>query len=582
MRVLVVIFCFFFALSFNAQQLVWNTAQVFVKDAALLHVNGNIESAGTNTILKNNGQVVVRAGWQNGDFVLTESALVHGNGRYLIEGDWINNANFSADSSLVTLEGGNEFIAGDSVSRYYDLELKGTGIKTQRIDAYVTHELQLNNLELAIDSFFMTITNPEVAALLNDPMFLSEGFASTINNGRLIRAMDADTAYLFPMGSSVSILRYRAIELTPQPGTSHVFGVGFNNYDATVDSFPVINHDSTVCRINNLYYHKADHIAGTTPVNLKMHYHLADGYFNQIAHWQDLPSISWDTIGNNLETTLNYFAIEVNSVNDFTPNSFSFGLLTPKAPSIVGDTVVCEPEILWTYEADPSNSGAVYYWGIPSDAVISTGVGTSVIDVDWLSSAGGIISVYQVDSNGCQSFMGTSSVNLFPGLSASFDTVGNPLYGIFEFENYSTGADSYYWDFGDGSFSTDEDPVHEYSYPGIYEVQLMVENSYGCTSFSTVLLEVAEGIDIPNVFTPNGDGSNDTFYANSIGITEKVVSIINRWGKEVFFSTKLDFAWDGTNTWNGQPVSEGTYFYIITAKSATKDYHFNGALMLNR
>ncbi|MDA8714372.1 gliding motility-associated C-terminal domain-containing protein [Flavobacteriales bacterium] len=582
MRGLAVIFFIFFTWICDAQQLFWNQAQVLVSDAALLHVNGNIESSGVNTILENRGDIVARNGTQNGNFVLNNRAFVNGNGIYSIEGDWINNADFISDSSQVVLQGDNEFITGDSISKYYDLELSGTGIKTQQIDAYVAHRLQLNDRELAIDSFAMTITNPAPNAVLNDTTFLSEGFASTLNEGRLIRTMNRDTVYLFPMGSSASALRYRAVEVEPATVMGHVFAIGFNNFNATIDGFPISNHDSTICKINDLFYHNIDLLSGTTPVNLKMFYRPTEGSFNQISQWQDAPLSRWDTIGNDLQTQLDYATIEINGVTDFIPNSFSLALLTPNAPTIIGDTLVCEPEIIWSYQAEPENTGSIYYWEIPIDGVITAGSGTSMIDVDWLTSAGGPISVYEVDTNGCQSFSGITQVNLFPGLSASFDTVGNPLYGVFEFENYSIGADVYYWDFGDGTFSTEENPIHTYSIPGLYEVQLTVENSYGCTSISTILLEVDEGINIPNVFTPNGDGNNDTFYANSIGIMDKSVLIMNRWGKEVFYSTKLDFAWDGTNIWNGEPVSEGTYFYIITAESATKSYRFNGALMLHR
>jgi gliding motility-associated-like protein len=156
------------------------------------------------------------------------------------------------------------------------------------------------------------------------------------------------------------------------------------------------------------------------------------------------------------------------------------------------------------------------------------------------------------------------------------------LYGLFEFGNYSTGADGYFWNFGDGNASVNENPTHQYELPGLYEVVLTAENSYGCTSKDTLWIEVIEGIDVPNVFSPNGDGNNDFFYANSIGMTEKSISIFNRWGKEIYYSSKLDFAWDGTNIWSGLPASEGTYFYVIKASSVTREYEYSGALMLHR
>lgn len=565
-----------------SQQLFWNQGEVYVMDSALVWVDGNFENTTPDAILQNEGEIYTRNGYQNGDFVLSDSAAVSGNGTYLLEGDWINSARFTSDQSRVFLEGDNEFISGDSVTTFYDLELRGTGVKTQLIDAFTAHELEINDRELAIDSFRMTVTNPVVASVLNDRTFLAEGFASTLNGGRLVRYMNDDSTYIFPMGSSSGTNRYRQLNIRPSIAGTDVFEVGFSNYDATLDAFPVANHDSIVCRVNDLYYHQIERPVGSSPVQLRMFYEAADGYFDQVAHWEDVGTNVWDTIGNDFQGFPDYRTIAVNDLTNFSPEPFALAILTPAAPSIIGDTIVCEPEILWAYEADPSNTGATYVWNIPNDAAIVSGTGTGVIDVDWMTSSGGMISVYEVDTNGCQSFTGMINVSLFPGLSANFDTTANPLYGVFEFGNYSSGADSYYWDFGDGNWSVDEHPTHQFEEPGLYEVILTAENGFGCTSMDTLLLEVIEGIDVPNVFTPNGDGKNDTFYANSIGITDKSVSIFNRWGKEIYTSTKLDFAWDGTNIWTGLPSSEGTYFYVIKAKSVTRDYEFNGHVMLER
>lgn len=59
-----------------------------------------------------------------------------------------------------------------------------------------------------------------------------------------------------------------------------------------------------------------------------------------------------------------------------------------------------------------------------------------------------------------------------------------------EFENESTNGDSYYWDFGDGSTSTEFEPTHFYDEPGIYEVMLIVSDIAGCYEPDTAYLEV--------------------------------------------------------------------------------------------
>jgi len=74
--------------------------------------------------------------------------------------------------------------------------------------------------------------------------------------------------------------------------------------------------------------------------------------------------------------------------------------------------------------------------------------------------------------------------------------------------------------------------------------------------------------ELPNVFTPNGDGTNDVF---SIKDKFKVYcdpefsfTIYNRWGKKVFESKDPEFEWDG----DGAGV--GTYFYTLTSRVRTQ------------
>jgi len=67
---------------------------------------------------------------------------------------------------------------------------------------------------------------------------------------------------------------------------------------------------------------------------------------------------------------------------------------------------------------------------------------------------------------------------------------------------------------------------------------------------------------IPNVFTPNGDGINDTFFIPGLDTyTETEITIINRWGNDVY--EKKNYK----NDWTGNGLVEGTYFYILKAKT---------------
>jgi gliding motility-associated-like protein len=121
------------------------------------------------------------------------------------------------------------------------------------------------------------------------------------------------------------------------------------------------------------------------------------------------------------------------------------------------------------------------------------------------------------------------------------------------------------WDLGDGATSTEQDPVHTYTDPGEYTVVLTAQLD-GCTAQAQALIIVhAEaGIEVPNVFSPNGDGHNDVLQVAVRGIAELDLSLFNRWGQLVYRIERTHQVWDG-RTMAGEPVPEGTYFYVVDA-----------------
>jgi gliding motility-associated-like protein len=91
-----------------------------------------------------------------------------------------------------------------------------------------------------------------------------------------------------------------------------------------------------------------------------------------------------------------------------------------------------------------------------------------------------------------------------------------------------------------------------------------VINSNGCSSTDTVTVTVDQdlSIEVPNLITPNNDGFNDVWNLQSIsGIENASISIFNRWGWEVYKSSDYQHNWDGTM--NGEPLTDGTYVYVI-------------------
>ena len=95
----------------------------------------------------------------------------------------------------------------------------------------------------------------------------------------------------------------------------------------------------------------------------------------------------------------------------------------------------------------------------------------------------------------------------------------------------------------------------------------------GCEVEAQVALNiVASDVRIPEVISPNGDGTNDlfrVFYPESAQVTEFTLSVFNRWGQKVFMSSDIDQGWDGTK--NGTPQNMDTYLYIA-------NFRINGEL----
>ena len=94
---------------------------------------------------------------------------------------------------------------------------------------------------------------------------------------------------------------------------------------------------------------------------------------------------------------------------------------------------------------------------------------------------------------------------------------------------------------------------------GIFNFILTATDACGNTSSDdvNVIVEACD-VTIPNVFSPNGDGYNDFFVILNIEkFPTNTVTIVNRWGKEIYQKSGYD------NTWSGDKFSDGTYYYIV-------------------
>ncbi len=132
----------------------------------------------------------------------------------------------------------------------------------------------------------------------------------------------------------------------------------------------------------------------------------------------------------------------------------------------------------------------------------------------------------------------------------------------------ATGEILYQWYFGDGTTSTLPTPQHTYADTGTYTISLTVTNAYGCKDSISypVIIQEQFGLYVPNTFTPDGDGVNDIFKVEGIGldVTHFTLYVFDRWGELIFEAYTPSDGWDGTHK-NAQSKSD-VYVWKVKAR----------------
>ncbi len=123
----------------------------------------------------------------------------------------------------------------------------------------------------------------------------------------------------------------------------------------------------------------------------------------------------------------------------------------------------------------------------------------------------------------------------------------------------------------------DDNPVYTYENSGTYMVKLVSKKKsplHLCTDtfyMKDYIVVDTSYFAVPNVFTPNGDGTNDNFVVKFWSMQSVKISVFNRWGRVVhvwesgnvrgFEKTWVETVWDGRI--GGRMASPGVYFYVV-------------------
>ncbi|MFL5753176.1 MAG: gliding motility-associated C-terminal domain-containing protein [Bacteroidia bacterium] len=576
----------------RAQVFYNNGATVFMDYGSIVQANGGAENSNSGQ-LTNHGDFHISSNGAPGNLTLSNSAVTQGNGKYFVELDFINNASFTQDNSEVIMNStsANQQITGTQSTVFHKLSLPSAGtpglpVCSLTLNASADSLVSLTDRELStgVNTFF--VLSPDPSIVTNTTIPNSEGFVSSLAPGTLSRQTNTTSSYVFPVGSSVVLKRYRPVDITPNAAAASEYTVRFVNHDPDLDSYLRTTNDGIPCVVNDTFYHAILRPNGATPADIKLYYIAStDGNWTNMSHWRTTNTM-WNDMSTANSGTSGLFSTLVRPSWLFANpgDPYVMTVIKPGTPTITCPGNVCSNNPLTTFSANSSTTGVNYNWTAPGGSTILNGQGTGAVNVNW-NSPGQFIYVnasLTVNGTTCTSlFSDSCSVALTAAPNTNLTASANPLNELdYSFVDGTTpSATSWNWIFGDGSTSTQQNPGHLYGSPGVYTVYLS-SSVNGCTDIDSmqVTVDYNETIVIPNVFTPDGDGINDELFITYKGIKEFNLLIYNRWGQKMYTAEGPNFHWDGKDP-SGQYVTDGTYFYIITAKSyADKDYDLRGSL----
>ncbi|MFT6716676.1 MAG: gliding motility-associated-like protein, partial [Saprospiraceae bacterium] len=262
---------------------------------------------------------------------------------------------------------------------------------------------------------------------------------------------------------------------------------------------------------------------GATPVNFTP----GSSYSSYV--WSGVPA--GQTSSSIMDSTAGDYIVEVTDVNGCKATATA--TLTVNSNPIIDvgdDLMICEGESVEVGDASYTGITETLLWNVSSSNqyLILNSSGTYVLTV--------------TDENGCYGIDSMLlTVNLIPTYTKSADTVvcfettGDLALAV------ETGTrNDILWELGGTS---QEIAVTE---NGDY-VFTIVTPSTLCEITDTIIVaeKCTSTIFIPNAFSPNGDGTNDYFYAQGINIKDFDFFIFNRWGEEIFHSDDIHKGWDG-------------------------------------
>jgi gliding motility-associated-like protein len=283
-------------------------------------------------------------------------------------------------------------------------------------------------------------------------------------------------------------------------------------------------------------------------------------------------------VSNDFCTKADSISIAVSSITA----DFSFvadDICAPVSVSFQDESVSTDTIILWNWNFGDGSLGSseniLHTYELPG----SYNVSLSVSNIQGCSDES----------------VATEIIPVFISPIALFTTDPTVLFTdeIFTFVDLSTNATEWSWNFGDGTISLDQSPQYTFSESGTYTAELTVANEY-CSNTTSMLLTINQDlvIFIPNAFSPNSDGLNETFKPSLFGsgISTYFFRVFNRWGEIIFESDDPNIGWNGDKSdshsisIDNYYVPDGIYNWTLVVRSvfSSEVEEFSGHVILIR
>lgn len=247
------------------------------------------------------------------------------------------------------------------------------------------------------------------------------------------------------------------------------------------------------------------------------------------------------------------------------------------------DMTLCITPDPITLDGSASINGQTYNWTqlAPTNTIANT-VSTSVIpavgtNTYVLLATSSVVTCFDEDT---VLVVVNDLPNVNPGVTQTVSLYATAILGGNP-TSINTGA-SYTWTPALGLDNPNAaNPITSTTVNTNYTVMVLDPNT-GCINSSTVDIFIYPDVIIPNGFSPNSDGRNDTWIIDNIQqFTECTVEVYNRWGELLFQSPKgYPKPWDGI--YHGKPLPVGTYYYIINFNHVAYPKPFTGPLTIFR